>query len=354
MPNWAASYSCLPCLSAGLSARHAEHALHGRVGQVVAEPLVELADLRDRVGLELGEADVEEPGVTRRIVPERENAVERDSPLLHVELADVGGIDAGIPALEHRVVQVRDGGQGLRHIPVRLHEARIGEHPLVRVEKHRVRRALEPPGLLGCAPLQQLQHALLVAVGGLHVAVREPVRVGGYVRRHQEDLGLELEGHQIVVLHRSGRGLRQHRPQAGGHVLVAQRHDGARHFHACFVGFGGHPRWRARIELFPDPKIAERGIFGQQMRQRRRARPRETDTEQLDVDLLLVDLRVPPIPVLDVQPVDQRPHEGGIERFLAELVELPFGSVPRERAPRAPPASCHPRSRRARSSPVHS
>ena len=105
-----------------------------------------------------------------------------------------------------------------------LHEPGVGEDRLVRLEEHRVRGALEPPHLLGCLPLEQLEHPLLVAVRGLHVTVREPVGVRRDLRGHQERLGGELEGHEVVVLHRAGRRLRQHRAQPGRGVVAAHVH----------------------------------------------------------------------------------------------------------------------------------
>ena len=49
------------------------------------------------------------------------------------------------------------------------------------------------------------------------------------------------------------------------------------------------------------------------------------DAEQLDRDLLLLDLRMTREPVLDLQPVDQRPDERSVERRLTEVVEACLG-----------------------------
>ena len=70
-----------------------QDALDGVVGELVVEPVVEPSDLGDRVGLELGEADVEELRVACRVGAEGEAAVDGDAPLLHVELADVDRVD---------------------------------------------------------------------------------------------------------------------------------------------------------------------------------------------------------------------------------------------------------------------
>ena len=156
----------------------------------------------------------------------------------------------------------------------------------------------------------------------------------------EEDLGRELEGHQIVVLHRSGRGLRQHRPQASGHVLVAQRHDGARHFHARFVGFGRHARRWTRIDALP-----------------RCGRSRNAGSSASKCDSAVEPVLGKPTPSSSTQTscssisgcrryqssifsrlISGRTRER-IERFLAELVELPFGLCrPHEHLEPLPPA----------------
>ena len=95
----------------------------------------------------------------------------------------------------------------------------LREDLLVRLEEQGVGGALQPPPLLRCLPLEQLEDPLLVAVGRLHVAVGEPVGVGRDVGGHQEELRLELQRHQVVVLHGPASRLRQHRPEALGHVV---------------------------------------------------------------------------------------------------------------------------------------
>ena len=124
-------------------------------------------------------------------------------------------------------------------------------------------RALEPPALLGRLPLEQLQHPLLVAVRGLHVAVGEPVGVRRDVRGHEEDLRLELEGHQVVVLHRPGRRLRQHRAQPRGPCGPAPcRPRCSAPAMPGLVGLRRHAGRRARRLLLPDAEVAERRVLG--------------------------------------------------------------------------------------------
>ena len=185
-------------------------------------------------------------------------------------------------------------------------------------------RALQPPAVRGALPLEELQHAQLVAVHGLHVAVEEPVSVRRDPRGGEEHLRLELERHQVVVLDRAARRLRQHRPQPRRH-RVLRGDDRLRRGEASRVVLGGDARRRARRRLLPSAQRADPGVLAEERGERGRARAREADSEQLDFHFLVLDLRVTGVPVLDLQSVGQGADERVVEHVLTELVEVRLG-----------------------------
>ena len=65
-------------------------------------------------------------------------------------------------------------------------------------------------------------------------------------------------------------------------------------------------------------------ILGEQEGQRRRAGPRESDADELRPEFDLVDLRVAPVPVLDLEPLAEVADDPRIEEPFAGRVQLGF------------------------------
>ena len=168
-----------------------------------------------------------------------------------------------------------------------------------------MRRALQPPRRrVGLAPLQQLEHAALVPVGRGEVGVEQPVGVRRHLGEGREVVGLEVERHEVLALHRPrrrrparARPARVRSPPATATRLARRSGDRRR----STVDGGGH------------------GWFDSQQPQRRASGPRRAGTrarsspcaatqpDQRRVDRLVVDLGMPAVPVLDLQPRGEQP-----------------------------------------------
>ena len=211
-----------------------------------------------------------------------------------------------------------------------------------------MRRALQPPPRRRALPLQQLQHAPLVAVGRLHVAVREPLGVRRDMGGHEERLRGELQRHQVVVLHRTGGdcgNIDRSRdamcsPIDTIIVAPAMRASSA----SAETPGGGHgdasSHMRRLRKAGSSASMCDRAVDPV----RGKPTPRSSTSTSC-----VVDLGVTRVPVLDLEPVHERADERAVERLRTELVESRLRARPTGPAPRALPARSR---RRSRCSPV--
>ncbi len=133
----------------------------------------------------------------------------------------------------------------------------------------------------------------------------------------------------MQALGRAGRRARQHRLELRCH-LVDQRHPHRRRFDPR-VGVVG--RWVGRrrgCAALPGEQRAGPGILAEEEAQRGRAGAGQPQPEQRGQDLLVVDLRMAPVPVLHLQPDGEQPDRLVAEHRHPELVERPGGDGPVE------------------------
>ena len=98
-------------------------------------------------------------------------------------------------------------------IAVGHHEPRVRKHLVQRIEPQHMRRRLQPPWPRRFAPAQQLHHPPLVGVGRRQVGLfHQPRRVRRNLRKRLEDMGFEVQRHQLQTLHRSVRCRSAHAP----------------------------------------------------------------------------------------------------------------------------------------------
>jgi hypothetical protein len=188
-------------------------------------------------------------------------------------------------------------------------EAGIGEGAEEGVDPQHVGRRLEAPGLRRLPPLQELQHPALVEVGGGEVGLGHPCRVGRYAGECVVHLRLEIQRHEVQALHGP--------IDIEGYVLlradvlaVARRVRDARV--RPLDGRGGG----TGLGRLPPAEIADLRVPGQQERQDRRARARQAEADQWRHDGDVLGVGMPPVPVLDLKPIDEMFDESGVDDRL--------------------------------------
>ena len=127
------------------------------------------------------------------------------------EVQRVGG--AGVHAHD-RGLDAGDRRDHLGDVAVGDHELRVRVHRVERVDAEHVRGRLQPPAVRRAVPLQQLQHALVVAVRRAVVAVASATSpYEGVCATTSSCAAPEREVHELEALGRAVGRRRQHRLQ---------------------------------------------------------------------------------------------------------------------------------------------
>ena len=161
-----------------------------------------------------------------------------------------------------------------------------------------------------------------IAVRRFEVAlVEQPLPVLRCLRQHVERHAPERHAHEIEAFRRPVGRRRQHRPQLGRSILHLA--DGLLRGEEPGVGgFGGDVGWGSRLAGLPLPQRAHVGVLREQIAERGGTGAREAEPDEHRLDLLVVDLRMAPVPVLDLQAAsEERQHDAG-ERLVAVVVEI--------------------------------
>jgi hypothetical protein len=283
------------------------HAVVELVGHRLTEPSVQTGHLGDRVGLHRAEIDVVETALSASA--ELDDAFHPDRPLVDVQLTEIAPVEVIGEATDNVGVDVRHRQHHVGRVSVRHDEAGVRESPTERAQREHVRGRLQPPGPSRLAPLQELEHPALVGVGRREIGlVDEPFRIRRHLRVRLEDLRLEIQRHQVEAFHRTVDVGRNMSPGAG-HDLDLARWDAR-----VVAAHGG--RRRARLGGLPNAQIPDVRILGEQERQSGGSGAGQANSEQRRADGFLVDLGVPAVPILDLQPLREVQPDAAVDEFF--------------------------------------